>query len=288
MSDGVSVKGLRGAAEAGSASRMAEALLAMFEHIGGLADKVQWVHRHVTADLSGPLDASLERAGAAVAAAIDADPSRFDRHGYHNRQHFCEVALAAYGLCMLNRIDTGSTQLVLLAALAHDFIHEGSAKPGFVQERASVASLGPLLEAGGMDAAQIARLATLVLATEPIAGTAFMAAACQAHAHDTPVALAAPADAPELAALAADAELAALARLLCAADVLPSLGLGEAHALRLQDRLAVEWRRPLTRADKLAFMDGVLRLDYIDRLFRPAVEALRAALSPPPHAAPIG
>jgi hypothetical protein len=279
---------LRQAAASGSASRLAEELLALFEHVAHLPAKVQWVNDHLAADLRGPRDPALERACAAVAATIDAQPATFDRHGYHNRQHFCEVALTAYGLCLLNRLGAESTQLVVLAALIHDVVHEGRPHPAFVQERASVESMRLLLAAAGLDAAQMGRLMVLVLATDPGVGTAFMSAACQAHAGGEDRPLAVPAAAPELAALAVDSELAQLARILCEADVLPSIGLDAAHAMRVQERLAREWRRPLGKRDKLAFLDTVLQQGYIGAFFLPCVHATRAALSGGPHAVAQG
>jgi len=276
--------GLREAAAAGSAPRMAAELLALFEQIESRPDKLQWVHRELMAALAADavLDPALESACAAVAAAVDAEPARYDRHGYHNRQHFCEVALTAYGLCRLERLDVRSTQLVLLAALVHDVVHAGCPQPGFVQERASVESMRPRLEAAGLDARQLQQLMVLVLATDPAAGTAFVSAVVSGA--DQPV----PAGAPELAALAADPGLARLARMVCEADVLPSIGLDAQHALRVQQRLAREWRRPLDLRDKLAFMDAVLNKGYVGAAFLPCVRATRAALSAELNAPALG
>lgn len=273
---------LRCAAVCASASRLAAELLLLFEQVASRPDKLQWVHRELLADLAGPTDPALARACAAVAAVVDADPAAFDRHAYHNRQHYCEVALTAYGLCLLEGLDVASTQLVLLAALIHDVVHAGSPQPAFIQERASVESLRPQLQAAGLAAAQMDRLMALVLATEPTRGTGFMAAAWRGSRPP------APADAPELAALLADPALARLARIVCEADVLPSMGLGAAHAQRVQQRLAREWGRPLGRRDKLTFVEGVLRQGYLGDFFRPSVNALREVLSAESHAVAHG
>lgn len=275
--------GLRAAAARGSASGLADQLLALFEFVADLPDKVQWVSRHVTADLGEARDAALERACSAVAAAIDAQPASFDRHGYHNRQHFCEVALTACGLCLLNRLSAPAAQFVVLAALMHDVVHEGHPHPAFVLERASVETMRPLLQAAGLDAAQIQRLQVIVLATEPAGGIAFVSAACRTHADRACEPPPVPAAAPELAALLGDAELAGLARLLCEADVLPSVGLGAEHAVRVQQRLAREWQRPLGLADKRAFIDLVVRQGYVGAAFLPRIHATRAALDAVGH-----
>lgn len=277
------VAGLRAAAALGSAPGMAGQLIALFAQLADLPDKVQWVSRQVAADLGDAVDAALGRASAAVAAAIDAQRASFDRHAYHGRQHFCEVALTAYGLCLLNRRSAPATQHVVLAALLHDLAHEGAAQAAFAPERASVDGLRPLLLAAGLEAVQIGRLQVMVLATAPAGGLAFMSAACRAHAGRGGEPLPVPAGAPELAALLGDAELAELARLLCEADVLPSVGLGAAHAVRVQQRLAREWQRPLGLADKHAFIDEVLRLGYVGPAFLPRVHATRAALGASGH-----
>lgn len=270
--------GLRAAAAAGAAPAVAVQLLGLFDQAARQADRLQWVARQIATDLPEDGDEALARACNAVAAAIDAQPAVFDRLGYHNRQHFSEVALTAYALCLLARPGAAATQLVVLAALLHDVVHEGRSQPAFSQERASVETLRPLLEAAGLGTAQIGRLLVLVLATDPSSGTAYMAAARSGAAPPAPAA------APELAALAADPELARLAGLLCEADVLPSIGLDAAHAMRVQQRLAREWQRPLGTADKLAFIDHVLRQGYIGAFFLPCVQATRAALASGAHA----
>ncbi len=271
-----------------SAALIGAELVALFERVGQLPDKVQWVHRHVARDLPGELDPTLDGACAVVAATIDAQAAAFDGNPYHNRQHFCEVALTAHALCFLERLDVESTQFVLLAALIHDFVHDGGAHPAFVQERASLELTRPLLQAAGLTPVQIGRIAALVLATDTSEGTAFMAAACQAHAAGTTVAAPLPLQAPELSALVIDPELARLARILCEADILPSIGLTTAHGLRLQQRLAREWRRPLDHRDKLAFIEHVLKQGYVGDFFMPNVQAARETVGSSSHASGEG
>lgn len=277
-----------GAIATSSALRIADDLVALFEHVGQLPDKVQWVHRHIAEDLGAPLDCAIDRACAAVASTIDADASRFDRHPYHNRQHFCEVALTAYILCLLGRQDCRTTQFVLLAALVHDFVHAGASREAFMLERASVDGVRGLLEEAGLEPTDLRRLTVLVLATDPSLGGEFVAAACRAHAEGRPVVMPPPAVAPELGDLATDAALAQLARTLCEADILPSIGLNLAHAMRLQDRLSQEWDRPLDARDKLDFIDTVLARGLIGDYFLPNVQATRAALVAEVHAQPEG
>jgi hypothetical protein len=268
----------------GSASRIADRLVALFEHVSLLPDKVQWVHRRIAEDLGAPLDAALDRGCAAVALTIDSDSRTFDRHPYHNRQHFCEVALTAYILCLLGRHDVRTTQFVLLAALVHDFVHEGASSEAFVLERASVDRVRTLLEHAGLDPTDLRRLTALVLATDPSRGGEFMAVVCRSHAQAGVLVPEPPAEAPELRELVADAGLAELARTLCEADILPSIGLNLSHAMRLQERLAREWARPLDSRDKLVFIDTVLARGVIGAFFLSNVQATRAALADEVHA----
>lgn len=271
----------------GSAPRIADDLVGLFDRVGRLPHKLQWVHREIAADLGQPLDAALDRACCVVAETIDANPRAFDRHPYHNRQHFCEVALTAYILCLLNQQGARATQLVLLAALLHDFVHEGAPSEAFVLERASVDQARGALVRAGLSPADIRRVTALVLATDVVQGNAFMAAVCRVHADGRSLAPAVPAAAPELADLLVDRELAQQARILCEADILPSIGLNLAHALCVQDRLAKEWGRPLDAADKLAFIDAVLGHGFIGPFFLPNVQATRAALAAGSHAAGV-
>lgn len=269
---------------AGSAPRIADDLVALFAYVNRLPDKVQWVVRQIADDLGAPLDPALDRACAMVASTIDEDAHRFDRHPYHNRQHFCEVALTAYILCLLGRHPSRTTQFVLLAALVHDFVHAGASSEPFVLERASVDGVRRLLEKAGLGPTDLRRLTVLVLATDPSLGGEFVAAACSSHAQGQPLSTPPPMGASELGDLVVDAGLAELARMLCEADILPSIGLNLAHAMRLQDRLSREWDRPLTARDKLDFVDTVLARGLIGGYFLPNVQAMRAALAAEVHA----
>jgi hypothetical protein len=158
-------------------------------------------------------------------------------------------------------------------------VHEGASSAAFVLERASVERVRSLLERAGLDETDLRRLTALVLATDPSHGSDFMARACRSHTDARVVVPGPPAEAPELGELVADAGLAQLARTLCEADVLPSIGLNLAHAMRLQERLAREWRRPLDAHDKLAFIDAVLARGFIGAFFLPNVQATRTALA---------
>ena len=257
-----------------SADEVARALVELFEAIETIPLKVSWVQRETERRLVGDGCSALAAAARAIAQAIDADAGLHDARPYHSRQHFCEVMLSACVLCQLHGLRGRSTQFLLLAALIHDFEHDGRSNHEFRLERASVARATPYLVAAGVSADARERLAALVLATEPHHGVRAAVLAREFHATGviSPPRFGDPA---ELRLLTNDAELSHLAMLLCEADVLPSVGLTLNHALRLQQMLATEWGRHLGSSDKLAFIDDVLSAGVIGPFFLPNVSAIR-------------
>jgi hypothetical protein len=264
--------------EAGqAAAEVAGRLVDLFEAVESLPRKLSWVHQQTERQLVADPDPALAAAAGAIAQAIDAEAGRHDRQPYHGRQHFCEVMLAASVLCQLHRLPGASCQLLLLAALIHDLGHDGKPNLDFRLERASLARAMPYLEAAGVDAMTRLRLSALVLATEPQDGVPSARRALACH---TSGATAPRGDGPaELRLLEHDALLAQLALLLCEADVLPSVGLTTAHAMRMQHLLAREWGRELGLLDKLRFIDDVLDAGVIGPFFRPNVAAIRLELA---------
>lgn len=260
-----------------TADAVAAEIVAVYRAIDGLAHKVSWAQQQTERLLCAGGDPALAAASRAIAAAIDADPGFYDRHPYHSRQHFCEVMLAAALLCQVHRRSARESQLVLLAALIHDFDHDGKPSRDFRLERTSLDHAAPFLASAGVGPDARGQLAALVLATEPRDGVRAALLARGFHAHGAP--LQPRADVPaELAALAHDAALARLAVLLCEADILPSVALTFAHAMHLQDLLALEWGRPLGPKDKLVFLDSVLSAGVISAYFLPNALAIRQAL----------
>ena len=252
-------------------------IVAAYEALETAPDKVQAVHEAITRRIGEP-DGAMHRAGHALAAAIDADGLLLDRNAYHNRQHFCEVMLAACYLCQLQAVPARNAQRVVLAALMHDLFHDGASSRSFRLERLSLDRAAPYLAAAGVAADVRQALSALVLATEPSEGVRFACASSAFHAGRSGAPPATPAGAPELASLIADAALAREASILCEADVLPSVGLTLRHGLRLQDRLAQEWGRALGARHKLRFVDDVLSSGIVGAFFHPNVQRMRSRL----------
>jgi hypothetical protein len=257
----------------------AQRLIAAYRGLGDMAAPVTWTQRAVSADLGPPqgeAERALDLAASMLAAEVDARAAFFDRLPYHNRQHFCEVALAAHFLCRWHDLAPREARLVLLAALVHDFEHDGRPGRAFDYEARSVTAAGPLLRDAGLDDAACEALSALVLATDFAQGVPNAVALHRWHLSGRAAAL--PPHPAELAALAAQPRLARAAVLLCEADVLPSIGLTLDHAMQLQDRLSHEWQRALPPQDKLRFLDDVVASGTVGAFFMPNVLALRQSL----------
>jgi hypothetical protein len=262
-----------------SAASAAADMLVTFSAITALPDKVSQsfdaVARCTGASAQTPLIVAGRRLARTIDHGVDAGPG----NAYHNAQHFCEVMLGAHFLSLLADLPTNSRLEVVLAALIHDFQHDGRGNGPipFRLERKSVNASLPYLVDAGVPEMQRRHVAALVLATEMAHGLR-ITQAC--HAHHT---AAAPLPemhvaAPELAGLAADPLVARQALIVCEADVLPSVGLTIEHALQLQDQLSREWGVPLGLEDKFRFVSQAFPGFIVGTFFQPNVDRLRQFL----------
>ncbi len=271
-----------------SLRQVTDELVASFHEVRTFARPMGRICSMASLAIGEPLDASDEavhRASVLIARAIDDQHDFFDRHAYHNRQHFCEVVLTSQLLCRLNQLPARDARRVLLASIVHDLEHDGIASSAFAYERRSVARAAPFLSRAGVDEIDYRALAALVLATDPRMGVPAAVRIHRWHGNGrSGERVAAPA--PELEALVDNRELARAAALLCEADVLPSVGLSLAHAMRVQDRLAREWGCTLQPEDKARFIDEVVDVGVIGEYFLPNVLAIRRSLSASHHATP--
>jgi hypothetical protein len=227
---------------------------------------------------------TLALAGSRIAAEIDRGMAGHDGNAYHNRQHTCEVALCSLFLARHAGLRPSDQARVIVAALVHDFQHDGTTNAGqpFRLERLAVAAARPHLMVAGVDAEEIERIAAIVLATEVSIGTSY-ARHCFRFFHDGGPPLDVPAEAMDdlspLRLLAADADLAFQAVLLAEADLLPSAALTDDHAMLCQERLSREDRRVSPGvAEKLAFLDAQVPGLLVARFFEPNLEQQRYAL----------
>jgi hypothetical protein len=187
--------------------------------------------------------------------------------------------LCGHYLALRLKLKKCETIEILLAALFHDFRHdnENCGNSHFCLERNSFNLAEPYLFDAGVNPSQRRKLAALVLATNPKAGLP-VAHACYRHYYDGAPLPEIPVSAPELADLCENGTVAKQALLLCAADLLPSLGLTIDHALMLQKKLALEWRTTLGAEDKLRFIDNIRHIFIVCDFFMPNIDRLRAYL----------
>jgi hypothetical protein len=249
-------------------------IVRLFRAIDPLPNKVSLVFRTLVDCLALAPDDTYAQAGLRLAEAIDRDGPRFDLP-YHNRQHTCEVMLCSRYLALTLDLAPQATLEIILAALFHDYRHDGNGRSHvpFRLERHSINLALPHLQAAGLHPAQCRKLTALVLATHPAAGVPVALAHYHHHRRQGPPP-AAPAYAPELAALDTLGD-ATHALTLCLADVLPSLGLTIEHALHLQEKLAQEWNEPLGIEDKMRFIEHTQPLFTLCDRFIPNVMRLK-------------
>lgn len=219
----------------------------------------------------------LCRAGMQIARDMDAGVGAGKANAYHNTQHFCEVLLNALYLGRLAASEVQDTREILLAALVHDFHHDGTTNGtiAFRLERLAADATMPYLEAAGVPHDESLRVTSLVLATELMTGMHF---ARQCHLHFS---AGAPRPSLEripepLATLAADARLAREAVIVGEADLLSSVGLTVRYGELQQQKLSEEWNKPLGADHKLRFLD-LFDEFAIGRFFSPNLQALKSA-----------
>lgn len=267
---------LRAVDDAPTPAQAAARLVAFFHATDGVPDRIGRFFDAATAALAIDAADPLRAGGLRLAADIDRGVGAGIAHGYHNPRHFLEVMTCALALSRRAGLAGAEVLHVLVAALIHDFHHDGGAggREPFRLERRSVDLAVPTLRMAGAGEASLRRIGCLVLATEPSRGARF-ARACHAFhlGRGAP-----PGDAPlpELSALQHDPALARDAALLVEADVLPSIALTVAHGLHVQSLFAAEIGRPLGAGDKLRFIDDFGEL-LVGTFFAPNRDALRAA-----------
>ena len=218
----------------------------------------------------------LHRAGMAAARDIDAGIGAGVPHGYHNARHYCEVLLCALAIGQLAALAQQEQALLLLAALLHDFHHDGGKRHyPFHHELCSIEAALPYLDSAGIATTDRAALATLILSTESTCGVP-LARCC----HDWHSGIMTPPPSPprpELAGLVTQPRLALMAAALAEADVLPSVALTPDHAALTTARLEVEWNLVLGPAGKVEFIDRHVGALQVARFFQPNLSAVRQA-----------
>lgn len=267
------------AVNAGQDARaVADDFIACFEVIARLPAKVGTCVRTAFESAAVAPNEPLHVASCRIADEMDAGIGAGGTNAYHNAQHFCEVLLNALYLSLLAGVDAQARAEVLVAALVHDFHHDGTKNMSatFRLESLSAEATAPYLEAAGVSPQVRARIAAMVFATEVTKGTRY-ARECHLHFETgAPLPSASGLPAP-LELIGTDARLALEAVIVGEADVLSSAGLTVQYGELQQERLAEEWKQPLGAEHKLRFLDQVFQDFTIGRFFSPNLRELKNA-----------
>jgi len=264
--------------EGGDARAVAEDFIACFQVIARLPAKVGTCVRAAFESAAVAPEEPLWIAACRIADDMDAGVGAGGANAYHNAQHFCEVMLNALYLSLLAGLDPQARAEVMIAALVHDFHHDGTKNMSatFRLERFSAEATAPYLEAAGVSPQVRARIAAMVFATEVTKGTRF-ARDCHLHfSAGAPLPAASDLPAP-LTLIGTDARLALEAVIVGEADVLSSAGLTVQYGDLQQERLAEEWKQPLGAEHKLRFLNQIFQDFTIGRFFSPNLRDLKSA-----------
>lgn len=261
--------------DAESAASAATAIVRCFDYFFALPSPLSTAFAAAMNDAGIQADDPLHRAGKAIARDIDAGIGVQSTNSYHNSKHFCEVLLGTIFVSSLAALESRERGLVYLAALMHDFHHDGlpNGTP-FRLEILAIQKALPYLEQAGMSLNELEQIAALVLATEADAGLPF-ARHCYAGFFDQPIDAMSKKLPDELILLQHDPRLALQAMVLTEADILPSVGLTPEYAEAVSNRLEAEWQQAMSADDKIEFMDNVVGELRVSVFLMPNVREVR-------------
>lgn len=221
-------------------------------------------------------DHPYARAALPIAEAIEARDTPQPVNPYHNAHHTLEVVLNAHYLAARNdlvathiRLTPREHALLYLAALIHDFEHDGTmnGKQRFRLERHANEAASTFFDAAGLSAEDQAVIKVPVLATDPAGPNLYMKA-LHSHAFYNGPAPDPATEFAELKPLAEDRRLLRLAGLLNDADLMSSAGLSLDYARRQSDKLGAEGGRYLDCNDMLRFLNHIVGGSFTTRAGR--------------------
>jgi hypothetical protein len=165
-----------------TACEVAQEIAACFRTAAALDFKLTRSVRAAMEVTGLPAAAPLFRAAAGLACDIDSGIGNGAANPYHNSQHFCEVLLASLYLSIRASLKPAAQAQLLVAALAHDFHHDGRSSIGtpFRLERLAAQATIPYLQAAGVPGDEQRGIVAMILATETTAGVPF-ARRCYRH-----------------------------------------------------------------------------------------------------------
>lgn len=220
-------------------------------------------------------DDPISVAGASIAYDIDAGIGAGAENAYHNSQHLCEVLVCTFALGQTTALSQRELALVHLAALIHDFHHDGGQNTHpFRLEKIAIDRASPYLENAGISKEEQKLLLALVLATEFDEGTAYARACFAFHFEegtepDIEIAETA------LSILKKNRSASLQAMILIEADILPSVGLTVRHAIMVSQRLEEEWGITFNAQSKVDFIEDAITNSKISQFYWPNMRTIR-------------
>ncbi len=259
-----------------------QAFSTCFQTMAGQPDRVSRSYATLIEIIGQPPDDPLRHASVQLAQNLDAGIGTSPAAHYHNAQHVCEVLLSAHYIGLLAHLGPQEHRQLLLAALIHDYDHDGSVNGPrhFHLERHSVRVVQAHLDANAVPVAIRPRLAAMILTTEIALGLPYTRSWYRHHYLGAPAPVH-PAPAAELELLGADPVGSRLAIALAEADALASVGLGREYADLQLSRLAHEWNRPLHSEDLRGYLENGFGEFLLATFFTPNLERIKATLRAP-------
>jgi len=217
------------------------------------------------------LDATspLYKAGRFVASAMDRGHGLGIKDGFHNKDHFAQVLMSAAQLVLRNNqgnhdditLTPHEGGQVLLTALGHDFFYEpgGNGETPYRLEAISFRQLEYHLSMWSVAAADQSNIQTMIYGTDVSFASRAGAFIRQAHHYHF-------ADGEEpvvtetlqpVQAVLTDPRLSRKAALLVEADILGSAGLTVEYSREQNNKLGVEFGRPLGAKAIIWFIDNI-------------------------------
>lgn len=206
-----------------------------------------------------PLVQAAGRVGEAVQQSMQ-------DHAYHNADHVAEVLNNAAVLCEINQtrgavaLSRHDCLLIFVAALGHDFGHDGTTNQGEIFRLESLAAGATQTAMRNLlcDADDVADVETLILATDPGPPARFVKALArwaEGRTDDPPDLEGMP---KELSRLVDNRRLAVMAGLLQDADLLSSAGLSIRYNENMSARIGEEQGSAPSPESTLYFIDNIV------------------------------
>lgn len=253
----------------------AKSIVEYFSYCAALPSPLQLVYSMAMDECAIPTEDPIRTAGICIAVDIDSSKGVGDENAYHNSQHLCEVLLCTVAIGRTAALPKRELALVHLAALIHDFRHDGQSNGSpFRLEKLAITSAAPYFDNACMAKDERQIISALVLATEYDEGAAYARKCFEYHFECGPEP-AAIASQDELLLLKKYPKISLQALTLIEADILPSTGLTIGHASAVSDRLEKEWSIELSPQSKAGFIDLAIKNLKVSQFYLKNMQFIR-------------